>query len=74
VAEVTSIGADAMVTTELLDALPMAVVLIDGARRISGWNAAAETLYGYPRAVAGGAPFLDLLFDEDDREGATARG
>ena len=61
-----------MITTELLDALPMAVVLVDRARRISGWNAAAETLYGYPRAVAAGAPFLEFLFDEDDRDSAAA--
>lgn len=61
-----------MVTRQLLDALPMAVVLIDRARRISGWNAAAEALYGYPRAAVAGAPFLDLLFDEDDRDRAAA--
>ena len=61
-----------MMTTELLDALPMAVVLVDGGRRISDWNAAAETLYGYPRSAAAGAPFLELLFDEDDRGRAAA--
>ena len=61
-----------MVTTELLDALPMAVVLVDRAGRVSGWNAAAETLYGYPRAAAAGAAFVELLFDDDDREAAAA--
>ncbi|HWI05197.1 MAG TPA: PAS domain-containing protein, partial [Acidimicrobiales bacterium] len=61
-----------MVTTELLDALPMAVVLVDRSRTISGWNTAAETLYGYPRSVAAGAPFLELLFDDDDRASAAA--
>ncbi|HVL05882.1 MAG TPA: SpoIIE family protein phosphatase [Acidimicrobiales bacterium] len=64
---------DTMVTRELLDALPMAVVLVDRSRRtISGWNHAAETLYGYPRALAAGAPFLELLFDDDDRDSAAA--
>lgn len=61
-----------MVTTELLDALPMAVVLVDRARRVSGWNTAAETLYGYSRAEAAGAAFLELLFDADDRDAAAA--
>ena len=61
-----------MVTTELLDALPMAVVLVDPAQRISGWNAAAEALYGYPRVVAAGAPFLELLFEDGDRHTAAA--
>lgn len=60
------------VTGELLDALPMAVVLIDHARRVSGWNRAAETLYGYPPEVAAGAPFIELLFDTDDRAAAGA--
>lgn len=61
-----------MVTTELLDALPMAVVLVDRARRVSDWNTAAETLYGYSRAEAAGAAFLELLFDADDRDAAAA--
>ncbi len=60
------------VTGELLDAVPMAVVVVDHARRISGWNRAAETLYGYPTAVAAGAPFIELLFDADDRDAASA--
>jgi PAS domain S-box-containing protein len=60
------------VTGELLDAIPMAVVLVDHARRISGWNRAAETLYGHPTAVAAGAPFIELLFDADDRDAASA--
>ena len=31
----------------VLDALPMAVVVVDAGSRISGWNPAAEVLYGY---------------------------
>ena len=62
--------ADAPATTELLDALPMAVVLVDDRRRISEWNVAAATLYGHSRSEAVGAPVLDVLFDDDDRDAA----
>jgi PAS domain S-box-containing protein len=53
----------------LLEALPVAVVLIDG-EEIVGWNQAAEVLYGYPAAEALGRPVLEVLFDPDDRAGA----
>ena len=66
------IRADAPATMELLDALPMAVVLIDRTGVISGWNSAAETLYGHTRDAAVGAPFVDLLFEDDDRAKAAA--
>lgn len=48
----------------------MAVVLVDGAQRIHGWNTAAETLYGHARGDVVGASVLDILFDGDDREAA----
>jgi PAS domain S-box-containing protein len=69
---VAVIRAEALVTTELLDALPMAVVLVDHAGLVSGWNAAAETLYGHSREATVGSPFVEILFDDDDR--ATAMG
>ena len=58
--------------TDVLDALPVAVVLVDPAFRISGWNTAAEVLYGHPAADAVGSPALDVLFEQDDRAGAEA--
>ena len=61
---------DALATTELLDAVPMAVVLVDDGGRVTVWNTAAETLYGHARAEAVGAPVLDVLFDGDDRDAA----
>ena len=50
----------------LLDALPFAVVLIAADGRVTGWNAAAEALYGHARADAVGRPALEVLFDGDD--------
>jgi PAS domain S-box-containing protein len=67
---VAVIGADARATSELLDALPMAVVLVDRSGSISGWNMAAETLYGHAREAAVRARFVDVLFDESDRDAA----
>ena len=61
---------DVHATADLLDALPMAVVLVDRAGRVCGWNSAAETLYGHGREAALGAPFVDVLFDDDDRGAA----
>ena len=61
---------DVLATTELLDALPMAVILVDRSGLVWGWNAAAETLYGHAREAALGAPFVDVLFDDDDRDAA----
>src|SRR5207253_1988527 len=37
---------------------------------ITGWNRAAEILYGHARDVALGRPALDVLFDADDRDAA----
>jgi PAS domain S-box-containing protein len=57
----------------VLDALPMAVVVVDGAYRIRRWNTAAETLYGRTRTEVMDASMLEVLFDRDDRPAAAAR-
>ena len=56
---------------ELLDAMPMAVVLV-GDGRIGWWNGAAEVLYGHRRNEVQGKPALDVLFEVDDQPAATA--
>ena len=45
----------------LLDALPEAVVTTDVDQRVTGWNTAAERLFGHPRAAMIGAPVLGLV-------------
>lgn len=55
------------VADEVLDALPLAVVLLDAEQRIVGWNSAAEVLYGHARSDVLGRPVLETLFDGDDR-------
>jgi PAS domain S-box-containing protein len=60
----------ALAAEHLLDALPVAVVLIDPAGWISGWNRAAEVLYGHLRAEVEGSAALDVLFEDDDRAAA----
>jgi PAS domain S-box-containing protein len=55
---------------DLLDALPLAVVVID-AGRIACWNDAAEVLYGHRRPDVLGEPALDVLFELEDREAAS---
>ncbi|HVE46048.1 MAG TPA: SpoIIE family protein phosphatase [Acidimicrobiales bacterium] len=57
---------------EVLEGLPMAVVLVDGTGRITGWNSAAGTLYGHTLAEVLGALALEVLFDEDDRDAAAS--
>lgn len=54
---------------ELLDALPMAIVVID-AGAVACWNDAAEVLYGHRRADVLGASALEVLFEHEDREAA----
>lgn len=48
----------------LLDALPEAVLTTDTAHRITGWNGAAERLFGLSRSTMIGASFLELLAQE----------
>lgn len=55
---------------DVLDAIPAAVVLADQGRSVTGWNAAAETLYGHLRADVVGRPVLGVLFHADDRRAA----
>jgi PAS domain S-box-containing protein len=59
-----------LLTADVLDALPTAVVLIDDQRRVAAWNGAAEILYGRKRVDTLGQPALVVLFDGDDRETA----
>jgi PAS domain S-box-containing protein len=48
----------------LLDALPEAVVTTDTAHRITGWNEAAERLFGLSRSTMIGASVLEVLAHE----------
>jgi PAS domain S-box-containing protein len=57
---------------EVLDALPLAVVLLDADARITGWNDAAHVLYGHDRDEVLGRAVLDVLFEEEDRGDASA--
>ncbi|HVE94548.1 MAG TPA: PAS domain-containing protein, partial [Acidimicrobiales bacterium] len=54
----------------LLNALPMAIVVVDPNGRIAGWNRAAEALYGRREQDALGGSVVDTLFDPDDRPSA----
>jgi len=45
----------------LLDAIPEAVVITDTAHRVTGWNDAAETLFGVSRSSATGSLVHDIL-------------
>lgn len=62
----------------LLDALPEAVVTADIEQRVTGWNVAAERLFGRPRSAMIGASVLDLVghrleAGQDGEIGATLR-
>jgi PAS domain S-box-containing protein len=57
---------------DVIDALPLAVVLLDAKGTITGWNDAAEVLYGHARDIVVGRESLDVLFDADDRDAAQA--
>ena len=50
---------------QLLDSLPVAIVVIDDGR-VASWNHAAELLYGRARTEVVGQPVLEVLFDESD--------
>ena len=55
---------------EVIDALPLAVVLLDADGTISGWNGAAEVLYGHRPDDVVGRRAIDVLFDSDDHVAA----
>ena len=55
---------------DVLDALPLAVVVLDAAHRIQDWNRAAEVLYGHERADVVGESVLQVLFEDEDRDAA----
>src|SRR5579875_2869801 len=57
----------------LLDAVPIAAVVVGADRGVRGWNAAAESLYGHRAADAVGVDVVELLFDPDDHAAAEAR-
>ena len=57
-------------SSELLDVIPLAVVLVEGGR-IRSWNPAAEVLYGHRSDDVLDRPVVDVLFDADDRLAAT---
>ena len=58
-------------SVDVLDALPLAVVVVDGAERIQSWNGAAEVLYGHRRGDVLGQSVVRVLFEAEDRESAT---
>ena len=51
----------------LVDASPVAIVVMDREEVVTGWNPAAERLFGYAPADAVGAHIDDLLFSEARR-------
>ncbi|HEX3425769.1 MAG TPA: SpoIIE family protein phosphatase [Acidimicrobiales bacterium] len=54
----------------LLDALPMAVVLVDRDHAVTAWNTAAEILYGYAGREVVGTSIVEVMFDTDDQPAA----
>jgi PAS domain S-box-containing protein len=59
-------------TDVLMDVVPAAVVAIDRELRVRRWNAAAEVLYGHRRDAVVGRPFVEVLFELEDRDAAAA--
>ncbi|HET9689813.1 MAG TPA: PAS domain-containing protein, partial [Acidimicrobiales bacterium] len=66
-------GDDLLEAVLLLDAVPVAAVVVGADRTVRGWNAAAESLYGHRAADAVGVDVVELLFDPDDHETAARR-
>jgi PAS domain S-box-containing protein len=52
----------------LVEINPVAVVLMDGEERVTGWNPAAAELFGYTAAEAIGRQVDDLVFGDDVRD------
>ena len=75
----TTAEANAAVAEVFANVTDYAVILLDPALRIAGWNAGAENLFGHSPEAATGHP-TDLIFTPEDRqqrtpqhEAATAR-
>ena len=51
----------------LVDASPVAIVVMDRDEIVTAWNPAAERLFGYPPGEAVGRHIDDLIFSEDRR-------
>ena len=75
----TTEEANAAVAEVFANVTDFAVILLDPALRIAGWNAGAENLFGHSPDAAAGHP-TDLIFTPEDRqqrtpqhEAATAR-
>jgi PAS domain S-box-containing protein len=47
---------------------PVAVIEMDAEERVTGWNPAAEELFGYPPDEAIGRDIDDLVFDDEHRD------
>ena len=60
-----------MFDADLLDTLPVAVVVVDGGR-VAAWNAAAEVLYGHAASEVLDLDACDVLFESEDRPAAAA--
>lgn len=65
------------VTTLIVEAALDAVVIIDGAGAVRGWNRQAETMFGWPKAAAMGRSLSELIIPPryraaHDRKVATA--
>ncbi|MCU4183371.1 SpoIIE family protein phosphatase [Acidiferrimicrobium sp. IK] len=60
-------GAEGLPVGDILDVMPVAVVLIDPDGRVAGWNVAAEVLYGHRAEDVLGVSALEALFDPDDQ-------
>ncbi len=57
---------------DLLDAVGEAVIATDSEARVTFWNRAAESLYGWTSAEAMGRPILDLTPAPEDSERSNA--
>lgn len=58
----------------LLDAVPGAIVAVDAAGLVNGWNTAAEQLFGVPRSVILGHPLVDHVpYELQEGDGADIR-
>jgi len=62
--------AELSVASDVLQALPVAVVVVDDELVVRVWNGAAEVLYGHEAGDVVGRPVLDVLFEREDRPAA----